>query len=159
MEQSESKSLCLGGIYKFLSIVLILLSLSYLIAGIFVLIYDYNIWKGCINDTELWPYVLVSLILCINKANIIFIFNTDNKIYNLILICSLLFESILATWGSVEVFIKSYSCYNLLESKLWDYGLVTLIFQIIFDSIIIIKLFILCLSCKTIDNRIIPDNS
>ena len=42
--------------------------ISYIVYGIIFLIQDYDLWKNC-NDSSLWPYVLVAIILIFNKIS------------------------------------------------------------------------------------------
>ena len=116
---------------------------TFLIFGIIYLIEDYELAKQC-NQSNLWIYVLVSLILsCFNvnfKSN-------DEKSKGLASIINLILLAIinlsLSIWGGLELFQHSHSCTDLYQSHLWIIGLISFILQLILCAICFISPFIL----------------
>jgi hypothetical protein len=120
--------------------------LAYLVIGIIFLVQDYNIWNNCYGST-LWIYVLVSIILTINKCN----FKVDTDDFVIIqLVCYLLIELSLSIWGGIELFDISSNCTKLEYSNLRIYGLVTFSMQLL----TIIILIVIPLICYKFSNNI-----
>ena len=117
--------------------------LIFLIFGIIYLIKDYELAKEC-NNSNLWIYVLVSLILsCFNLK-----FKTNDEkskgfasIINLVLLA--IINLSLCIWGGLELFQYSHSCTDLYQSHLWIIGLISFILQLILCTICFISPFIL----------------
>jgi hypothetical protein len=119
--------------------------LCYFIFGIVFLIKDYNIWKNC-NGSGLWPYVLLSLVLIINKLNFTNIKNIKDNDTSLYILLGIFIELSLILWGSIEIFGKSTNCEDLYYSNLWTYSVVVFSIQIIF-TIIMLLLSIIYIHC------------
>ena len=109
--------------------------ISYFVFGIKYLIEDYEIFNAC-EYSNLWIYVLITLIITSNKntinQNIELVYN-NYRIY----VMAGLIEFGFAIWGYVELFFKN--CDSLQSSNLWKFGLTTAILQTIFGSIFISK--------------------
>ena len=109
--------------------------ISYFVFGIKYLIEDYELFNACENS-NLWIYVLITLIITSNKntinQNIELVYN-NYRIY----VMAGLIEFGFAIWGYVELFLKN--CDSLQSSNLWKFGLTTAILQTIFGSIFISK--------------------
>ena len=140
MSKSENKQsclpICLGGS---VGLVIATACICYIVFGILFLVQDYNIWNDC-GGSALWPYVLVSIILSLNRGNMKDLDNTE-KIA--VMICAILIEFCMSIWGGIELFDKSDGCSELTNSNLWKFGLVTFIFQILVVSIVLLIVLIL----------------
>lgn len=124
---------CSGYLIAVLS--LIVASIAYIVFGIVYLIQDYKISNEC-KESDLWEYVLVSIILsCINIT-----IKTENEnkdaIVSLVMIGVI--NLILSTWGGVELWDYSYPCDELFNSDLWKVGLAGFILQVITSIICLI---------------------
>jgi len=108
--------------------------ISYIVYGIIFLVQDYNLWSNC-NDSALWQYVLVAIILMFNKSNFKET-TTDEK--TVLIICAIVIELGLAIWGAIELFDKCDNCPELRNSNLWKFGLATFIIQISLVGIVIL---------------------
>ena len=148
--QSKEKSncsICLLGSFILIAIGAVM---CYILFGIIFLVQDYSIWNDC-EDSNLWPYVLVSIITCLLRNN----FKDTKDIESLNLVCLLLIELGLGIWGSIELSAKCESCPTLRSSNLWKFGLATCILQF---SIIFIAIIIICILSK-INNKSIDISS
>ena len=112
------------------TIILFSCELAYLTFGIIYLIEFYDISNEC-TESNLWVYVLVSLILSTFSVNIKSN-NEDKKITALI--CSLFFLALINTsmtiWGGLELMSYSKLCKQLFESNLWKVGLASFVIQL-----------------------------
>lgn len=91
----------------------------YYILGIIFLVRDYDEYDEC-HDSTLWLYVLVSLIVFINKYNMRNLNKNKHKICSAI---NLLIDLIMGIWGAVDLFDLSYNC-SIKYSGLWAFGVV-----------------------------------
>ena len=98
----------------------------YLITSVIYLFDEYEGWLNCKEESNLWVYVLVSLILIGNKRTLIW--RKDELLY-IIIYCSLI-EIGLATWGGFELFNKAASCPGLTGSGLYNVGIVSFLLQL-----------------------------
>ena len=121
---------------------------TYLISGVVFLVKDYNIWTDC-DESNLWPFVLVSLIFTINKLNLLNYIqmceNIDNKNNNNtigLLISIVLVEIGLCIWGGFELFDKCEGC-ELEHTNLWYHGVVTFSIQLFITIIWVLILSVL----------------
>lgn len=125
-EESPSTICCL---YIF-TIILLFCELAYLTFGIIYLIKFYDISNEC-TESNLWIYVLVSLILSTFSLNIKSN-NEDKK--TTALICSVFFLALtnvsMTIWGGLELMSYSKSCEQLFESNLWKVGLASFVVQL-----------------------------
>ena len=118
----------------FLALFLIVGSIVWFIYGV---IYSSQYKRLCYDcfRSNVREYVIVSLVLYLNKYCVIYNRNNPNfKVY----IISGLIELSLSVWGAIELFINTKSCYKLKKSRLWDFALVTFIAQMCYIIIILI---------------------
>ena len=106
--------------------------LSYIIFGIIFLIQDYGLANDC-EGSNLWEYVLVSLILTIPTASV----KSDNTLVLIIMcVCIGITNLSMSVWGGIELW--DYSCDDLKYSNLWSVGVASFILQLIISCICII---------------------
>ena len=139
------KSLC---IYGFLLVCLIV----YYLLGLLFLVENYTIWKLCDNDSLLWEYVLVSLILLLIPK--VLIVNNANNSKWLCNSCCLGIDLSLIIWGFYELYFSNL-CDGLENSRLWSIGFSTLLVNIVWIIIIFMSL---CLNNMDTSNFIIKEN-
>ena len=119
---------------------------AYIILAIMYLVQDYDIANEC-KDSSLWAYVLTAVILALFRSNAKP--NDKNKDNN---ICVLIFlgliECGLAIWGGIELWGKS--CSDLMDTNLWEIGLVTFVLQVICATIflVIMPIIMCCIALK-----------
>ena len=134
----EEDNLCCGTILWCSRMMLVLALVAgiicYLVFGIIFLVNDYDTAKDC-DGSDLWAYVLVAIILAINKKNAAEIDNSDALG---MLMVSVTIELGLAIWGAIELFDKADDCPELKSSSLWDFGLATFLLQILYVSVIVL---------------------
>lgn len=111
---------------------LIASAVSYIIFGIIFLIQDYGVANDC-KGSNLWEYILVSLILVIPTAGV----KSDNTLV-LIIMCACIgiINLSMSVWGGIELW--NYSCDDLKDSNLWGLGVASFILQLIISCICII---------------------
>jgi len=122
------KSVCVYGI-------LLICLLSYYVLGVLFLVEDYS---GC-NNSNLWEYVLISLVLLL-LPKILIVKNVNNyKCFGKC--CCIGLDLSLIVWGFYELYGN-----NLCEEleRLWNFGLTTLLANILW---VIIILLLQCLYC------------
>ncbi len=108
-------------------------AISYVVFAIKFLVEDYDTWREC-DDSNLWIYVLVSLIISVNKKGA-----SDTSDDNFaVLFCVCMIELGFAIWGSIELFDQVDSCPELRDSDLWSIGLATFIMQLIVGSMVVL---------------------
>ena len=134
-------------------IILFSCELAYLTFGIIYLIEDYIISKEC-TESNLWVYVLVSLILSTFSVNIKSN-NEDKK--TTALICSVIFLALInvsmTIWGGLELMSYSKSCKQLFESNLWNVGLTSFVVQLFVSFISTIGFMCVFYYFNTIETR------
>ena len=131
----------------------------YFVYGIIFLVNDYNTWHECENDSDLWPYVLVGIILSWNKMNAKQLNNDDSSACEIItmIMCSLFIELGLAIWGAIDLYDLSQktccpntltnstnTCDELYNTNLWTFAAVTNSFSWLFIGIVIIFIIVCC---------------
>ena len=150
-EMSEESEMCAITVGAFIAVLLFLGSMAYTVMGILIIIDSYDSWVECKDDSSLWPYALVSLILFLNKTNIFDLgcLSSTSEDIGIGKICaSYVTELCLFVWGSVELFKKADNCDNLKDSDLWKFSLASFIFQIIYSLCIVITIFAIYLISK-----------
>jgi uncharacterized membrane protein YvlD (DUF360 family) len=117
---------------------------AYIILAIMYLVQDYDIANEC-KDSSLWAYVLTAIVLALVRSNAK-PKEQDNNICVFILLG--LIECGLAIWGGIELWEKS--CSDLIDTNLWEIGLVTFVLQVIFATVflIIIPIVMCCIVFK-----------
>ena len=132
---SKIKTTC--GCYAICCLFLLWLSLIvgvfvYLVLGIIYLVQDYDIVQKC-SESNLWAYVLVAIILSFLHL-VSMQYKTDDKKYIYIqILCLGFIETGLAIWGGIELWSKS--CDSLINTHIWNFGLVTFLLQTLVGSI------------------------
>lgn len=132
---------------------------AYIIMGIIILVDDYTVWHDCDNNSELWAYCLVAILLCWTKASAKDTMDgdgdgkSDAALVISAIAWTVLIELGLAIWGAVELFDESEktccktnnsanfingTCNELTDTRLWTFGLATNIISWIVLGIIII---------------------
>ena len=135
--------------------------LCYLIYGIIFLVEDYNTWHDCKNDSKLWVYVLVTIIMAWSKKEAKNITDYSNFLIEIMLMFFV--ELGMAIWGAIELFDKSQKtccintgsnstythCDELYNTQLWKWALGTNCISWIFIGIILIFILV----CYIIERR------
>uniref|UniRef100_A0A6C0EHS7 Transmembrane protein n=1 Tax=viral metagenome TaxID=1070528 RepID=A0A6C0EHS7_9ZZZZ len=152
-DRSECCILLSGGLF---GLSLAVACICYVVFGILYLVQDYNVWNDCESDTNLWPYVLVAIILSLNKANAK---NMDDSDAIITLCCGFLLELGLASWGGVELYDKIGNCTDLRESNLWKFGLASFILQLVFCAIVLIIPLIICVANRYSSSKVPTANN
>jgi hypothetical protein len=134
MSSCKECLICLG----YLIVVLSLLAgaITYFVFGIIYLIEDYEISNEC-KGSNLWEYVLVSLILSTGNMSIKSE-NQSNELISIIIVVIGIINLCLIIWGSIELWDYSYSCDKLFNSNLWKVGLAGFILQVVTSIICVI---------------------
>ena len=154
-EENPKTTICL---YAFL-IILYLGQITYIIFGIIYLVQDYEIAKEC-NQSKLWFYILVSLIISFLNLNIKSREESDhNSALIITIIIGFMINLSFCIWGGLELFQYSHSCTDLLNSHLWTIGFISFIMQLTVAFIFIcIPPFTLCyISLKKNEQNIINE--
>ena len=99
----------------------------YFITSVIYLFDEYDEWFNCKEKSNLWVYVLVSLILIGNKRTLIW---EKDAALHIIIYCGLI-ELGLATWGGFELFNKAAACSGLKDSGLYSVGMVSFLLQLL----------------------------
>jgi len=146
LENVKNCSICLFGS---LFIILISAVISYIVFGILFLVQDYSIWRDC-EGSNLWPYVLVSINLCLLRTN----YKENKEINSIRLVFLLLIELGLGIWGCIELSDKCESCLTLKNSNLWRFGLATCILQFSIFIVIVIMFIVLRINNNIDTNRL-----
>jgi len=108
-------------------------ALAYIVLAIKFLVEDYDTWRDC-DESNLWIYVLVSLIISVNKKGA-----SDTSDDNFaVLFCVCMIELGFAIWGGIELFDQVDSCPELRDTGLWSIGLATFIMQLIVGSLVVL---------------------
>lgn len=149
-EESPSTDFCL---YTVLAILLFFCEISYLIFGIIYLIEFYDISNEC-TESNLWVYVLVSLILSTFSLKI----KSDSEDKKTTaLICSVFLMALInvsmTIWGGLELMTYSKSCNQLFESNLWKVGLASFIVQLFVSFLSTIGFMCIFYYFNTIETR------
>jgi len=164
---AEIAQVCCGGICLITTVSCVL---AYIIIGLIVLVEDSDVWRNCDNDSELWPYCLVAILLYTIGSTVVSKNATSDSMNNnpkgeiIALVCGILIELGLAIWGAIELFNKSEStcctthnsknlingtCRELTATRLWTFGLVTNIISwiIIVMCLVIFIVLVICMVC------------
>ena len=132
--QNKKISIDFSCIILLLLILTIIVSfVSFIIFGIIFLIDDFNIAEECLGS-NLWTYVLVTLILTVGFICNISSENDCQKKLNLI--CLALINLGLSIWGGIEIFENS--CMDLKNSNLWIFSIYCFSLQVLISSFIFI---------------------
>ena len=134
MSSTESIKECMGPtLIATLVMGIIAGVLAYIVLAIKFLVEDYDTWRDC-DESNLWIYVLVSLIISVNKKGA-----SDSSDDNFaVLLCACMIELGFAIWGGIELFDQVDSCPELRDSDLWSIGLATFIMQLIVGSLVVL---------------------
>lgn len=140
-KKEKSPTKCYKFFEKWFIIFIIFLALFIIVGSIVWFVYGVlysNEYKRLCYDcfsSNIREYVVVSIVLYLNKYCVIHIRNNPN--FNVYLISGLI-ELSLCIWGAIELFINTKSCYKLKKSRLWDFALATFIAQLCYIVIIVI---------------------
>ena len=132
-----------------LIIMILVIPTIYVIAGIFILIHDHEIYKEC-KETDLHVYVILSIFAFFLNSCCYNSFEKEHIMFfpvNLLL----LIEISLIVWGFVEIFFRIDNCPGLKYSDLYIYAIVTWILQIIFLIAVLVKVYMI--ECKKSEVR------
>jgi len=127
-------------------------SITYTVFGIMFLINDYEVCHDC-DDSHLWEYVLVILILqiCSGKGGSSTNSNKDNEENYLVLLIIGIIQGGFAIWGGIELFDKANKCEDVKNSDIWIWGVVSFSIQCLIAFIGFCPLLYFtvkgCLSC------------
>ena len=109
--------------------------IAYFITGIVFLVEDYDKWRDC-TESNIWIYVLISLILFLNSGYVAKNNELKNSDYDSLIkfIVMILMEISMVIWGAVELLIiPNYdNCQALQNSNLWYHAVLTFSLNIIF---------------------------
>lgn len=150
-EMSEESEMCAITVGAFIAVLLFLGSMAYTVMGILIIIDSYDSWVDCKDDSSLWPYSLMSLILFLNKTNIFdlgCLSSTSEDLAIGKIFASYVTELCLFVWGSVELFKKADNCDNLMNSDLWKFSLASFILQIIYALCVLVTFIFICIISK-----------
>ena len=139
----DSLGLCLVGLVTFSFA-------SYIIYGIVVSLEYEDLVKECKDESDLGPYVVISLIIVFTKCLSVCAF-TEKETALYLGPFLIIIEIGFVTWGLVEIFYRAKKCKGLMYSDLWIYAIVCNVIQMIY-LIIITTVTILILKPKR--NRI-----
>ena len=128
LTKSPSSELCIILSTALCGVILVVSFICYIVFSILYLVQDYNLWNNCESNSYLWPYVLVAIILSLNKSNIK---NSGDQEQLGSIIAGFILEFGLMCWGGVELFNKLDNCQDLRDSNLWKVGLATFVLQLI----------------------------
>ena len=132
--KSPSSECCIIASTGLCATSLVVSFIFYIVFAILYLVQDYNVWNDCESNSYLWPYVLVAIILSLNKSNVK---NSGDEDQLAIIIAGFILEFGLMCWGGVELFNKLDNCQDLRDSNLWKVGLTTFILQLLFCIILL----------------------
>ena len=121
-------------------IMILIIPAIYVIAGIFILIDDHEIYKECDKTSDLHVYVILSIFTFFLNSCCYNSFEKEHIMFfpvNLLL----LIEISLIVWGFVEIFFRIDNCPGLKYSDLYIYAIITWILQIIFLIYFNVKYF------------------
>ena len=105
--------------------------LTYLITGIIYLIEYFEIVKKNCSEMELWFYILIFLGLHI-YFYITVILHLYNRRINKIIIVNILLSLLCIIFGIYELFLNDSDCINIKSLKIWDFGIVLFIINLLF---------------------------
>ena len=127
----------------------------YYIYGILYLVKGYEVCKEC-NKSQLWEYILTSLVLGFLRTNIKNTDKKDNTNHDdatpvCVLICVGLIDLGLASWGGIELWIKP--CNNLVDTNIWKFALITFCIQTTCSvlALLVVPCGIVCIVKKITD--------
>ena len=110
---------------------------SYIIYGIVVSLEYEDLVEECKDESDLGPYIVISLIVIFTKCLSICIFTEkDTTVY--VAPFLIIIEIALITWGLIEIFIRAKKCEGLMYSDLWIYAIICNVLQMIYLIIITI---------------------
>ena len=134
---SDSLGLCLVGLITFLFG-------SYIIYGIVISLEYEDLVEECKDESDLGPYIVISLIVIFTKCLSICVFTEkDTTVY--VAPFLIIIEIALITWGLIEIFDRAKKCEGLMYSDLWIYAIIcnvlqmTYLIMITIGTIVILK--------------------
>tara|TARA_A100000164_G_C21741301_1_gene692439 strand:- start:76 stop:624 length:549 start_codon:yes stop_codon:yes gene_type:complete len=122
--------------------------ISFYVFGILFLVQDNELCKQC-NGSELWAYVLVTLILNACSGNSAREKDKSPRELLVFLISTFIINGSMGVWGGIELWVNS--CDSLIESNIWIFG--TWAFGIQMTSCFLCLCIIPGLCCKASDER------
>ena len=120
--------------------------ISFYVFGIMFLVQDYELCKQC-NGSELWAYVLVTLILNACSGNSAREKDKSQWELLVLLISTFIINGSMGVWGGIELWVNS--CDSLIESNIWIFGTWVFGIQMISCFLCLCAIPILC--CKSSD--------
>lgn len=123
-------------------VIALLIGISYYVLGIVYLINDYDESHNC-KDSNLWAYVLVSLLFAWRYFSINNLSKNGKNIFNFIGF-GIIYAG-LSIWGYFELW--NNSCNDLDNSNLWKFGEVTFFSQSVVAIIflVVVPLYVCCI--------------
>ena len=130
-----------------ITLIILILSIGciiYTISGLIIIINDYDYSKNC-DNSNLGIYSIISLVILFKNFINIKYDKSNNNDYNFILILIIQFvvDFGMSIWGGLELFNIPTKCYELENSHLKIWALVTFSLQILSSAIILIILLYL----------------
>ena len=123
-------------------------AISYYVFGIMFLVQDYDIAHQCSNS-NLWVYVLVTLIISICNGGSLKNSKDENNQFNpCTLVCILLFDMAISIWGGIEIY--SLACDDLRATQLYTFAQVVFYVYTVVSAIllaIVVWLFVAMCCC------------
>ena len=105
--------------------------LTYLIVGIIYLIEYFEVVKKNCSEMEIWFYILIFLGLHI-YFYVTIILHLYNRKINKIIIVNILLGLLCIIFGIYELFLNDSDCINIKSFKIWDFGIVLFIINLLF---------------------------
>ena len=120
-EPSNLKTIALGSCLCIFMLGLIAGIISYFVFGIMFLVQDYDAAQNC-HGSNLWAFVLVTLIMGLLNGNTAKNGkDNDSNQFNVgTLVCTLLLNIAMCTWGGIEIY--SNSCDDLKTTQLYTFA-------------------------------------
>jgi len=117
---------------------------SYIIYGIVISLEYEDLVEECKDESDLGPYIVISLIVIFTKCLSICVFTEkDTTVY--VAPFLIIIEIALITWGLIEIFDRAKKCEGLMYSDLWIYAIIcnvlqmTYLIMITIGTIVILK--------------------
>jgi hypothetical protein len=155
-ENNSNNTICSIACSTFSSVILLVSSIAYLIFAIVFLIQDYDIANDC-NKSNLWIYVLVSIILSFTNVNIKLSEDDSQMKWYTLIVAIFIINVSMSLWGSIELWVNN--CDNLESTGLWKIGIVSFVLQLFVSCVCLIIPCILSYILHTVNNETLTINT